>query len=73
MPVVRIDLNACVGCENCYTVCPRDVFRFDSTEMKSIIAYPKNCQNCGQCFAYCMGKSIDIDGYTYRNAFNSFA
>lgn len=60
MSVVRYDLNNCIGCKNCVTVCPMDVFRFDEGEMKSVIAYPENCQSCGQCFVGCKGRSLEI-------------
>jgi adenylylsulfate reductase subunit B len=60
MSVKRIDLNLCIGCKECYTVCPMDVFRFDSVAKKSVIAYPENCQSCGQCYLNCPGRSITI-------------
>lgn len=72
MPVVRKNLNDCIGCENCATYCPRDVMRFDYEAMKSVIAYPENCQNCGQCYMYCLGHSIEIDGYTFAYALASY-
>lgn len=60
MSVIRYDLNSCIGCKNCVTVCPMDVFRFDANEMKSVIAYPENCQSCGQCFIGCKGRSLEM-------------
>ena len=63
MSVIRYDLNNCIGCESCVTVCPMDVFRFDYDRMKSIIAYPENCQSCGQCYMICQGRSLDISYY----------
>ena len=44
MSVARYDLNKCIGCKSCVTVCPMDVFRFDEAAKKSVIAYPENCQ-----------------------------
>lgn len=74
MSVVRVDLNKCIGCENCVHVCPLDVFYFDHETHKSILAYPENCQSCGQCYMYCLGRSLgianDMYGYpivSYRN------
>ena len=58
MRVARYDLNKCIGCKSCVTVCPMDVFRFDSKANKSVIAYPENCQSCGQCYLACMGDSL---------------
>ena len=63
MSVIRYDLNNCIGCRNCVTVCPMDVFRFDENEMKSVIAYPENCQSCGQCFMGCKGRSLEMSFY----------
>ncbi|BDE95581.1 4Fe-4S dicluster domain-containing protein [Raoultibacter timonensis] len=63
MSVARYDLNKCIGCKNCVTICPMDVFRFDSSEMKSVIAYPESCQSCGQCFVNCTGRSLVITWY----------
>lgn len=60
MSVQRLDLNKCIGCEMCVNVCPMDVFRFDKTAKKSVIAYPENCQSCGQCFVNCKGRALTI-------------
>lgn len=60
MAVQRYDLNKCIGCMNCVTVCPMDVFRFDYEANKSVLAYPENCQSCGQCFVGCQGRSLVI-------------
>mgnify|MGYP002859637290 CR=1 FL=1 len=60
MTVKRYDLNNCIGCRNCVTVCPCDVMRFDEEANKSVIAYPENCQSCGQCYMNCMGRSLVI-------------
>lgn len=60
MSVIRRDLNKCVGCMNCVTFCPMDVFRFDSSAAKAVIAYPEDCQICGQCFINCQGQSLGI-------------
>lgn len=65
MSVERLDLNKCIGCRNCISVCPLDVFRFDETEMKSIIAYPDNCQNCGMCYMNCYGHSLSLGNNTF--------
>ena len=60
MSVVRIDLNKCIGCENCVNICPMDVFYFNQEAHKSVIAYPENCQSCGQCYLNCKGCSLGI-------------
>lgn len=63
MAVQRYDLNKCIGCMHCVTVCPMDVFRFDTNAFKSVIAYPENCQSCGQCFMGCQGRSLEMSFY----------
>jgi cytochrome b subunit of formate dehydrogenase len=39
-----------------------DVFRFNEDVNKSVIAYPENCQTCGQCYVYCLGHSLAMSG-----------
>lgn len=58
MSVARHDLSKCIGCETCVNTCPRDVFRFNDTMKKSVIAYPEECQTCGMCYLYCPTGSI---------------
>ena len=72
MSVVRIDLNRCIGCENCVNICPMDVFYFNAEAHKSVIAYPENCQSCGQCFVNCLGRSLTIVNDMYGYAQTSY-
>lgn len=72
MSVQRYDLNKCIGCKMCETVCPMDVFRFDETAKKSVIAYPENCQSCGQCFVNCLGRSLTIVDDMYGYAMTTY-
>lgn len=72
MSVVRIDLDKCVGCKRCVDVCPMDVLYFDSKARKSIIAYPENCQNCGQCYVFCPTRSIGISNETFGYAMTAY-
>ncbi len=65
MSVVRINLDRCIGCKRCVDVCPMDVLYFDPEARKSILAYPENCQNCGQCYVNCPTGSIGISNDTY--------
>lgn len=65
MSVIRIDLDTCIGCKICVDVCPLDVLYFDGENRKSIIAYPENCQNCGQCYVNCPVGSLGISNETF--------
>lgn len=60
MSVIRIDLNKCIGCENCVNICPMDVFYFLPEKHKSVLAYPENCQSCGQCYLGCPADTLVI-------------
>lgn len=68
MAVRRADLNKCIGCQNCVNICPMDVFRFDFASKKSVMAYPENCQNCGQCWLNCPGRSLSFDNEIHAYA-----
>ena len=65
MSVIRIDLNQCVGCGICVAICPMDVFYFDETAHKSVLAYPENCQSCGQCYLHCKGHCLGMTNDTF--------
>ena len=67
MSVIRLDLNKCIGCRNCVDICPCDVFYFNEGAHKSVLAYPENCQSCGQCYLNCRGRSLGMvnDMYGY--------
>lgn len=69
MAVVRLDLDKCTGCGRCFDICPMDVFRMDYVRGKSIIAYPEECQICGQCVINCRTQSIAL---TYEEAGQPF-
>ncbi|MCI2048826.1 MAG: ferredoxin family protein [Lachnospiraceae bacterium] len=71
MSVRRIDITKCIGCENCWNICPMDVFRFDYIKKKSIIAYPENCQSCGQCYLHCLGHSLGFSDESTSYAITS--
>lgn len=72
MSVIRIDLNKCIGCENCVNVCPLDVFYFDETANRSVMAYPENCQSCGQCYVNCQGRSLGMTNETFGYPITAF-
>lgn len=71
MSVARFDLNSCIGCGTCAAICPLDVFYMQPDAGKSIIAYPENCQSCGQCYLHCPTNSLMMTFNTYKYAMNS--
>ena len=60
MSVARKSWEACIGCQECVDICPMDVFYYDAKLNKSVIAYPENCQSCGQCYLNCPADSLII-------------
>ena len=58
MSIARKSLDNCIGCQRCVDRCPMDVFYYDPQTNKSVIAYPENCQSCGQCYLNCKGHSL---------------
>lgn len=72
MSVVRVDRNKCIGCENCVNICPMDVFYFDPEAHKSVLAYPENCQSCGQCYLNCKGGSLGMSNELYGYPITAF-
>ena len=72
MSVVRMDVNKCIGCQTCVDICPMDVFYFNETAHKSVLAYPENCQSCGQCYLNCKGHCLGISNDTYGYPITAF-
>ena len=67
MTVKRNSLGLCIGCGTCARICPMDVMRFSTEHNKSVIAYPENCQSCGQCYLNWPSDSLGIDATTYSH------
>jgi NAD-dependent dihydropyrimidine dehydrogenase PreA subunit len=55
---VEVDVEKCVGCEECVDVCPSDVF-----EMKDEKSFPVNaeeCIGCESCTEVCESDAITV-------------
>lgn len=74
MSVKRVDAAKCFGvnCQNCVNICPMDVFRFNKEANRSVIAYPENCQSCGQCYINCPSGSLTMADDMYGYAITSY-
>ena len=55
---LRLDPDACVGCEACVDVCPHGVFRVE--EGKARIANRGACMECGACASNCPAAALTV-------------
>jgi NAD-dependent dihydropyrimidine dehydrogenase PreA subunit len=60
MNVVIVDYKKCIGCENCYIICPMDVFKWDLERDMPLVAHDDECWFCGSCWQECPKRAIDI-------------
>jgi len=60
MPIERIDIDLCTGCEICIDACPMDVIRFDEELKKASIKYPRDCIACYNCEEDCPVEAIYV-------------
>ncbi len=56
---IEILPERCIGCRLCNTVCPANVFEFNSEAKKSFVANPDACQACGACIQNCPKEAIN--------------
>lgn len=50
---IIINYGLCIGCGECYKVCPSDIFNFDEETKLVTVAYPEECWYCGACIYDC--------------------
>ena len=55
---LEYDIDACVGCGRCETVCPHGVFSV--VDGKACIARRGACMECGACKLNCPTSAIDV-------------
>ncbi|MBN1166794.1 MAG: 4Fe-4S binding protein [Methanospirillaceae archaeon] len=55
---VSRDLNRCVSCGACISICPKEVFSFDDDWM--IVTDEKKCILCGRCVLACPHQALTI-------------
>jgi NAD-dependent dihydropyrimidine dehydrogenase PreA subunit len=57
---IRIDLDTCKGCKNCFNACFVDVIRWNDEKKKPVVAYPEDCVWCLACEAACPVNAIEV-------------
>jgi len=57
---IKIDLECCEGCRNCFDACFVNVFRWDGEKGQPIVAYPEDCVECNKCELSCPDSCIEV-------------
>lgn len=64
MAIERVYEDRCIGCDECFVVCPTDVFRMKENEQGervAVIAFEQDCQTCFLCEEYCPTDALFVD------------
>ncbi len=56
---VIINKSKCVGCKNCFNICPGNVIRIDENG-KAYLKRPSDCWNCMSCIKECSANAITL-------------
>jgi Ferredoxin len=54
---ILIDKNKCVGCKQCFVVCPGNLIKSDD-DGKAFMKYPRDCWGCSSCVKECKAGAI---------------
>lgn len=57
--ILKLDVEACIGCGNCTVVCPHRVFAMQGK--KAAIVDPNGCMECGACATNCPVEAIYVN------------
>jgi ferredoxin len=60
-PKPVIDKDLCTGCEICVDICPTGALEMDEDEMVAVLAYPDDCDSCGDCEESCPAEAITLE------------
>ncbi|MFW9845896.1 MAG: ferredoxin family protein [Candidatus Thorarchaeota archaeon] len=59
--MIIYDYEVCIGCRDCFLVCPRGVWTIDETKRKAQIGNHKKCIDCTACEFQCPVRAIRIE------------
>jgi coenzyme F420-reducing hydrogenase delta subunit/NAD-dependent dihydropyrimidine dehydrogenase PreA subunit len=74
-PVIEINPERCVGCEQCNKDCPYESIRMISRQdgrpyLLQSKLFPNRCAGCGICVASCESRAINLSGRTLEQILN---
>ncbi|NIA08550.1 MAG: 4Fe-4S dicluster domain-containing protein [Nitrospiraceae bacterium] len=56
-----VDLDKCIGDEECVNACPAEVFDFDEEAKHPIVARQEDCLGCETCVEVCTVGAITVE------------
>ncbi len=67
-PRARIDMDGCVGCQQCYIDCPyRAIIMQNIDDKKKALLNEDKCSGCSTCVGSCPVQVIDIPSYNLED------
>jgi NAD-dependent dihydropyrimidine dehydrogenase PreA subunit len=57
---IKLDFECCTGCKSCFKTCFVNVYRWDDSLDRPVIAYPEDCVECNKCELSCPEECIQV-------------
>jgi formate hydrogenlyase subunit 6/NADH:ubiquinone oxidoreductase subunit I len=58
---IKVDTNACIGCQACTHICPADLISFRDDDKERTLNFPQTCaEDCTRCADACSEKAITL-------------